>query len=320
MINHLNLVYFITAARELNFTRAAEKLFISQQALSNHIASLEKDVGISLIDRKTPMKLTAAGEIFYKYAIQMEDSYQAMLQEINEVKEEKRGELTIGISHTRGRLILPKVLPEFMEQYPLIEVHILEGNTRELWEALRDETIDMAVGPCTEDAKDMVFTELAEEDVVLAISEDLFKKLPKEKADYIRNTLIQTGKISCLKDMSFLLNKEGNISRDVADEIFKEENMKPHTVVGTENIETVGEMCAAGIGVAFYPTSLLHTLLMDNSLGELQLFRLKYPWTHMEVSVVYRKGKYVTKAMHELIQIMKKEVRKQYDPSTIKIL
>ena len=49
MINHLNLVYFITAARELNFTRAAEKLFISQQALSNHIASLEKDVGISLI-------------------------------------------------------------------------------------------------------------------------------------------------------------------------------------------------------------------------------------------------------------------------------
>ena len=59
MINHLNLVYFITAARELNFTRAAEKLFISQQALSNHIASLEKDVGISLIDRKTPMKLTA---------------------------------------------------------------------------------------------------------------------------------------------------------------------------------------------------------------------------------------------------------------------
>ena len=59
----------------------------------------------------------------------MEDSYQAMLQEISEVKEEKRGELTIGISHTRGRLILPKVLPEFMEQYPLIEVHILEGNT-----------------------------------------------------------------------------------------------------------------------------------------------------------------------------------------------
>ena len=48
------------------------------------------------------MKLTAAGEIFYKYAVQMEDSYQAMLQEISEVKEEKRGELTIGISHTRG--------------------------------------------------------------------------------------------------------------------------------------------------------------------------------------------------------------------------
>ena len=54
MINHLNLVYFITAARELNFTRAAEKLFISQQALSNHIASLEKDVGCLLYTSPSP--------------------------------------------------------------------------------------------------------------------------------------------------------------------------------------------------------------------------------------------------------------------------
>lgn len=103
MINHLNLVYFYYSGKRIEFYQGGRELFISQQALSNHIASLEKDVGISLIDRKTPMKLTAAGEIFYKYAVQMEDSYQAMLQEISEVKEEKRGELTIGISHTRGR-------------------------------------------------------------------------------------------------------------------------------------------------------------------------------------------------------------------------
>ena len=110
---------FYYSGKRIEFYQGGREVVISQQALSNHIASLEKDVGISLIDRKTPMKLTAAGEIFYKYAVQMEDSYQAMLQEISEVKEEKRGELTIGISHTRGRLILPKVLPEFMEQYPL---------------------------------------------------------------------------------------------------------------------------------------------------------------------------------------------------------
>lgn len=320
MINQRNLVYFITAARELNFTRAAGKLFISQQALSNHIASLEKDVGMQLIDRKPPMKLTAAGEVFYKYAVQMEDAYQAMMQEIQEIKEEKRGELTIGISHTRGRLILPKVLPVFLERYPLTEVHILEGNTRELWQALREETIDMAVGPCTEEAEDMVFTELAEEDVVLAISEELLQKLPEEEGAIIRRTLGETGKIGCLKEVSFLLNKEGNISREIADEIFQAENMCPHTVIETENIETVGEMCAAGIGAAFYPTSLLQTLKMDGSLGELQLFTLDYPWTHMDVSVVYRKGKYVNKAMQEMIEIMKAEVRKQYDNATIKKL
>ena len=119
MINHLNLVYFIAAARELNFTRAAEKLYISQQALSNHIASLEKEVGLTLIERKAPMRLTCGGEIFYKYALEMEASYQAMLQELSDVKDEKRGKFAVGISHTRGRLLLPKVLPALMEAMAL---------------------------------------------------------------------------------------------------------------------------------------------------------------------------------------------------------
>ena len=95
----------------MNFTRR-QKLFISQQALSNHIASLEKDVGISLIDRKTPMKLTAAERSSINMRFRWRTAIRQMLQEISEVKEEKRGELTIGISHTRGRLILEYIDPD----------------------------------------------------------------------------------------------------------------------------------------------------------------------------------------------------------------
>ncbi|MDO4312958.1 MAG: LysR family transcriptional regulator [Eubacteriales bacterium] len=309
MINHLNLVYFITAARELNFTKAAEKLYISQQALSNHIASLEKEVGLTLIDRKAPMKLTYAGEIFYKYAVQMEDSYHAMMQELSDVREEKRGELTVGISHTRGRLILPKVLPVFMKAYPLMEVHVLEGNTEELTRALQDGTVDMAVGPCLQENPEMVYTGLMTEEVVLAVSEELFARYGEEEQRSMKAELSETGKITCLKHIPFLLNKKGNISRDIADTIFQEEGMKPHTLIETENIETVGEMCAGGIGAAFYPTSLLQTVMMDDGLGELQLFGLSYPCTHMEISVVYRKNRYLTAAMKEMIRIMREVIK-----------
>lgn len=306
MINHLNLVYFIAAARELNFTRAAEKLYISQQALSNHIASLEKEVGLTLIERKAPMKLTCGGEIFYKYALEMEASYQAMMQELSDVKDEKRGKFALGISHTRGRLLLPKVLPALMKEYPLVEVQVLEGNTKELSEALISGTVDMTVGPCPQKYPELEYVTLVREDIVLAVSEELFWRYSPQEQDRMKKELSETGRITSIREVPFLLNKKGNISREIADVIFEQEGMRPHTLIETENIETLGEMCGRGIGAAFYPTSLLKALMAEEGMSRLRLFRLDYPCTHMTLSVAYRKNRYLTAAMREMIGILQK--------------
>ena len=311
MINHLNLVYFIAAARELNFTKAADKLYISQQALSNHIASLEKEVGLTLIERKSPMRLTYGGEIFYKYALQIEESYQAMMQELSDVKDEKRGKFTVGISHTRGGLILPKVLPALMKTYPLVEVHVLEGNTKELSEALQNGEVDMTVGPCPREHPGMEYVQIQTEDIVLAVSEELFGRYSREEQDLMKKELTERGRITCLRKIPFLLNKKGNISREIADAIFKEEGMKPHTLIETENIETLGEMCRSGIGAAFYPTSLLQAMMPEEGIAELRFFDLDYPCTHMMLSVAYRKNHYLTAAMKEMIRIMWEVMRGQ---------
>ena len=61
MINFLNLEYFLAAAEELNITRAAKRLYISQQSLSNHISNLEKEFDVQLFNRTTPLTLTYAG-------------------------------------------------------------------------------------------------------------------------------------------------------------------------------------------------------------------------------------------------------------------
>lgn len=308
MINHLNLTYFITAARELNFTRAAEKLYISQQALSNHIASLEKEVGLPLIERKAPMRLTLGGEIFYKYALQMEESYHAMMQELSDVKDEKRGKFSVGISHTRGKLILPKVLPALMESYPLVEVSVLEGNTKELAEALLNGDVDMTIGPCPQEYPEIEYVELFKEDIVLAMSEDLFARYSGEEQDKMKGDLSETGRITSLREIPFLLNKKGNISREIADAIFEEEGMEPHTLIETENIETLGEMCGSGIGAAFYPTSLLEAFVSGDGADRLKLFKLSYPCTHMTLSIAYRKNRYLTAAMREMIRIVQEAV------------
>ena len=145
MLNSQNLSYFIAVADERNFTKAAEKLFISQQALSSHIAVIEKELDVTLFSRKPSLKLTYAGQVFYRHAQKLLKDYSELYNELNDVKERKRGELTIGMSHTRGHLLLPKMLPIFMKEYPLIEIRVLEDNVEQLEQALIKKTIDFAI-------------------------------------------------------------------------------------------------------------------------------------------------------------------------------
>ena len=111
MINFLNLEYFLVAAEELNFTRAAKKLFISQQSLSNHISNLEKEFDVVLFNRTSPLTLTYAGQALKARARELLDLRDETYKEISDIKDFSTGQLAIGVSHTRGRVILPEILP-----------------------------------------------------------------------------------------------------------------------------------------------------------------------------------------------------------------
>ena len=107
MINFLNLEYFLVAAEELNFTKAAKKLFISQQSLSNHISNMEKEFDVILFNRTTPLTLTYAGQALKAKARQMLELRDETYRELSDIKDFSVGQLTLGLSHTRGRVILP---------------------------------------------------------------------------------------------------------------------------------------------------------------------------------------------------------------------
>lgn len=304
MINHLNLSYFITVVQELNFTRAAEKLYISQQALSNHISSIEKELGVQLFDRKRTLKLTYAGEVFYKYALELEDCYHRLYQEMGDIRQEAQGEIRIGTSHTRGRFILPKLLPEFIKKYPKIRVKVLEGNTEELTTALLHGEIDIVLGQPRQGMKEISYEQLFMEEVMLVIARPLLERHNLEIPE-VKNALENEGKLSALRDIPFLLNKKGNATRIVADEIFKREDIVPHILIETENIETLGEMCKCGIGAAFYPVGLLkNSINTYENTDHLLLFHLNVPDTKIPFALGYRKNIYMSRAIQEIIEMI----------------
>ena len=109
-MNFLNIEYFLVAAKELNFSKAAEKLYISPQSLSTHIAKLENELGVDLFHRDHPMRLTYAGEILAKSGQEILDRKNQTVDELRDIADSKKGKLSIGISHTRGMVFLPLVL------------------------------------------------------------------------------------------------------------------------------------------------------------------------------------------------------------------
>ena len=114
MINFLNLEYFLVAAEELNFTRAAKRLYISQQSLSNHISNLEKEFDVVLFNRTSPLTLTYAGQALKTRARELLDLRDETYKEISDIKDFSTGQLSIGVSHQRP--LYPSGDPSYLSE------------------------------------------------------------------------------------------------------------------------------------------------------------------------------------------------------------
>ena len=111
MLSLTSLRCFMAAAETMNFSRAAREMYISQQALSNHISNLEKEFDVQLFNRTTPLTLTYAGRALKLRAKQLLELKDETYRQLADIKDFTTGQISIGVSHTRGRFLLPAILP-----------------------------------------------------------------------------------------------------------------------------------------------------------------------------------------------------------------
>ena len=145
-MNFLNLQYFCVAAEELSFTKAAKRLFISQQSLSSHISRLEEEFGVTLFNRTQPVTLTEAGECLYRNSRVLLYQKNETEKALQDIRDFRSGELTIGASTSRGAIMLADILPEFHRRFPQIQLHLVEGTTKQINKALYEGRADVNIG------------------------------------------------------------------------------------------------------------------------------------------------------------------------------
>lgn len=296
--------YFLVVYKERNFTKAAQHLYITQQTLSAHIASLEKELGCKLFIRSTPLKPTFAGDILLRYANEFNTLYTSIKEEFSDICDEKKGLLRIGIAHTRGRALMPDIIAEYKKEHSDITIQIIESENDDLPSLLLDGSIDLMIANPSQNHPDIEFDNYYEEEVILLISDELLQNVYGERKNEIVSILHQRPNLSLLKECPFLLSSNEDIAGRISSIFLSEVNFDLKVSVESKNIQTLLEMCCKGIGACFCPKILVDTTLDNKQISELHLFQLDERAKYM-ISFGFIKKRYCSNAVREFVEVAK---------------
>ena len=306
-MNFLNIEYFLVAAKELNFSKAAEKLYISPQSLSTHIAKLESELGVDLFYRDHPMRLTYAGEILVKCGQEILDKKNQTVDELRDIADSKKGKLSIGISHTRGLVFLPLVLPKFREEYPGVEIKIVEAATSKLDNALSNGEIDLMISLVPFSNNEVECVHLVNEEILMLIPDKILDTYFPENKEKVLNKLQNKLELSLLKDCPFLMLHDENRVRVIADKVLHQNGVKPKVALELENIETLLELSRRGMGITFYPHTL-HSFSATNKFDGFHVVKVPYGKTQ-GIGVGYLKNRFLSAAAKDFIRMLKEVIQ-----------
>ncbi len=164
--------YFVAVAESLNFTRAAERVHVTQSTLSHQISALELELGKTLFDRSSKkVSLTAAGEEFLTYAVR---ALQALDQGVGALKEregELSGTVRVGTTHTFNLNFIPACAAEFMLRNPTVKMVVRELSADAIDTGIANGEIDLGIAYQPVVSDDLIFEALYSEEMVLAVSD-----------------------------------------------------------------------------------------------------------------------------------------------------
>jgi DNA-binding transcriptional LysR family regulator len=296
------LEYVLKLAEEKSFSKAAQKLYISQPSLSQFIQKLERQLGEPLFDRSSvPLKLTFTGELYVEMANNILDLKEQLTRQLEDICNLKKGRLTIGLSAFRSPYILPKVLPKFKQRFPGIDVFLMEGTANELGEYAKKGITDLSLItlPLQEDF--FAYEPILTEELLIAVppNHPLSKKAGSNTLDPNSRSSIS---LTDLRKDSFIML--GDKLRQTTLDLCQKAGFKPKILLTTKNAEAAHALVAEGLGVTIIPDTLVW---FGNILKHPTYFSIKELSTSRTLTLAYYKKRYLSRAAREFI-VMTKEI------------
>jgi DNA-binding transcriptional LysR family regulator len=287
------IVGFHQVARQESFTKAAEATFRTQSALSQQVKALEEELGCCLIERigKRKLRLTAAGERFFRFTRSVLASYEGLREELQELKGTPKGVLRLAAPFTTLYHLFPKVLREYPQHFPQVRLSILDRSQREVIELVRHGDIDFGLALESAAPRDLAVRRWLEVEMVLITPRDHpLTRLPRVTVKEIsRYPLILPPK------------DQRSTGRQTIEGLFQKQGLDYQVVMESSNVELSSLYVELGLGISFATMVRDLPLAGQRSLAFLPMRHYVAPEF---IAVILRKDKIVSTYMQAFLDLL----------------
>ncbi len=303
------LQMFLLAAQELNFTRAAQKAFVTPQCLSDHIERLEEQYQVTLFQRRPRLQLTAEGETMVRYLTRIQALEDSMSNELADISGGVRGSIRLGMPTTRGITIVPRVVPQFQQQFPNVDVQIYLNDTRTLERLLLDGELDLFLG-VDANQHPLFHKELVgQEPLYLVISQRSMRMCyPNDWRERTRRFLRQGADLSLLQNAPLIQGHSSSTTTDLVQKFLLQHNIDTQFPIRVSDFDALVELCRTGRYMTICARAQLHRLIQSDqeNMGEdfVYAFRVRGWDRRMDVELVTHRDSRPLKYMEQFQQML----------------
>ncbi|MCM3147763.1 LysR family transcriptional regulator [Bacillus pumilus] len=275
---------FLTVVECGSFTKAGEKLGLTQSGVSHNIAKLESELGVVLLRRnRNGLSLTDAGERVMPHIRQIIHHASLLEQEAALIQGMEVGSIKIGTFSSFSSKMLPQLIHRFTKRYPNIQVELYEGGYEEIEEWIASGTVD--VGFLTQPSREFETIPLFQDELVVLMQKDHRFNTKK---------MIE---VESLHDESFIMPKSG--CDLLIKKLLKERGVKPQVLFEIGDNNTLISMVQEGLGVTIIPT-----LILPPQMSHTKVIRLETS-VYREINLAFKSFKVASLSAKRWIEVVK---------------
>lgn len=311
-----NKEYVLAVHQEKSFSKAAQRLYISQPSLSASIKRIEDKLGVPIFDRSTqPVTLTEIGEEYVRYALEMQEKEQAFERYVSDHTQLLAGTVRLGGSSLFSSFILPSMIMEFAEKYPQIHFELTEDNTKNLMEKLGRGELDLVVDNAIVSDENILSQIYTTEQLMLAVpvhfsvNQELAEyalTAQDIKADRHLSSDSYVDIASFAKEDFIFLNPENDTGKR-ANRLFKKYGLKPQVMYYLDQQVTSYNIAGYGLGIAFVSDTLVKYMGEDPYL---KYYKLADSEMTRNIYFYYKNNHYLSLACQKFLEFTLEKKRK----------